>query len=241
MLAKSVSLIILILALGAGRSFAGDDPWFFTTDAMADAYRYQRQFGARLRNPLQAQGCYYGQSEFTAAYRGEPLVVPCRFISETTRQLKQLLSSGAAKYLFPLDVGYASLAVPADVYARKYAQLPLEDILAEALREPTLAAVYRTAAHANGSQSRKQISGNESAPKFTVIGFYDGRQNQSLPQGTMPQGFVELGGFYLLEHFLSELTFIVDQRVVTLDFSFENDYAEAPSHKSMVRVSKAVQ
>ena len=35
----------------------------------------------------------------------------------------------SAKYLFPLDVDAADLAVPANVYESKYKQLPREEIL----------------------------------------------------------------------------------------------------------------
>ena len=118
------------------------DRWFFTANEIADAYRYQQQFGARLRNPLEAQTCFEGKPEFAASHQGKRFVAPCRFVEETIRQLRDLLESGAAKYLFPLDVDSANLAVPADVYASKYEQLPREEILPALLREPTLVAIY---------------------------------------------------------------------------------------------------
>lgn len=237
MLTKSMALITLILTLSLGTASAGDDPWFFSAEAMANAYRHQRQFGPRQQRPLQPHDCYYGRGEFNALHRGEEFSIPCQFISETTRQLKQLLASGTAKYLFPLDVGYAALAVPAQVYAKKYKKLPPEQILPQLLREPTLVAVYRTAAHGNASRTLKITGENRAAPQVTVLGFYDGRPNQIDLQGKL--NLVELGGFYMLEHFLGELTFIVDQRVVTLDISFETDRAEPTRNMSRAIVDPA--
>ena len=59
---------------------------------------------------------FRGQEGIRRVIPRRQFVAPCRFVGETIRQLRELLESGAAKYLFPLDVDAADLAVPVDVY-----------------------------------------------------------------------------------------------------------------------------
>ncbi len=156
-------------------------------------------------------------------------------MGETIRQLRELFESGAAKYLFPLDVDSADLAVPADVYASKYKQLPREEILPALLREPALVAIYRTAMHLNPEVGNQGSGMSVWGKNRTVAGFYDGRPNQILSPRSdggvdyEPEGLVRLGSFIMMGHFLGELTFVANDTVVTFDLSFDNDRAEAPT------------
>ena len=232
---KSLISVVFVLAGSFGQSFAKDDRWFFTAKEIANAYRYQQRFGARLHNPLAPQGCLLGQTEFAASSQGRRFAAPCRFISETTRQLRELLESGAAKYLFPLDVAYADLAIPADLYESKYKQLSSGERLPALLREPALVAIYHTALHLAPEPSNRTPSASVWGEKRTVSGFYDGRPNQVLarPMGGRgyyePEGLVRVGSFAMLSHFLGELTFVAGETVVTFDLSFDNDRAAAPT------------
>ena len=236
--------VAVVLAASAGQFFARDDRWFFTANEMADAYRYQQQFGARLRHPLEPQTCLQGKKDFASSYQGRPFTAPCRFVGETIRQLRELLESGAAKYLFPLDVDSADLAVPADVYVSKYKQLPREEILPALLREPTLVAIYHTAVHLNPEVGNKASGMSAWGKMRTVAGFYDGRPNQFLSPrfdggvDVEPAGLVRLGSFTMMSHFLGELTFVANDTVVTFDLSFDNDRAAAPT-MDVVKVSAA--
>ena len=90
---RSFMTAAFVLAALFGQSFAKDDRWFFTANEIADAYRYQQQFGARLRNPLEAQTCFEGKKDFAASYQRKRFVAPCRFVGETIRQLRELLES----------------------------------------------------------------------------------------------------------------------------------------------------
>ncbi|TMA62198.1 MAG: hypothetical protein E6J73_10615 [Deltaproteobacteria bacterium] len=78
----------------------------------------------------------------------------------------------------------------------------------------------------------------------TVVGFYDGRTNQVLAARSdggvdhEPEGLVRLGSFTMMGHFLGELTFVVNDTVVTFDLSFDNDRAAAPT-VDVVTVSAA--
>ena len=232
---KSFVSVAFVLAGSFGQSFAKDDAWFFTAKEIANAYRYQQQFGARLHNPLEPQGCLHGRMEFAASSQGRRFVAPCRFITETTRQLRELLESGAAKYLFPLDVDYADLAIPADLYESKYKQLSSGERLPALLREPALVAIYHTALHLAPEPSNSAPSASVWGEKRTVSGFYDGRPNQLLARRMdgggydEPEGLVRVGSFAMLSHFLGELTLVAGETVVTFDLSFDNDRAAAPT------------
>jgi hypothetical protein len=105
---------------------------------------------------------FVGSQGIRGTYMGKEFFVPCRFITESTRHLKEMLSIGAAKYLFPLDADHAHLGVPAEVWAKKYSQLPSDQILFALLREPTLVALYHTAEHLEISD-RKTGRVNEEA------------------------------------------------------------------------------
>ena len=241
---SSFITVTFALAVCSGQSFAKDDRWFFTAAEIADAYRYQQQFGARLQSPLEPQTCFQGQKHFGVSFQGRRFAAPCRFVDETIRQLRELLESGAAKYLFPLDVDSADLAVPAEVYASKYKQLPREEILPALLREPMLVAIYRTAVHLNPEVGDKGSGMSVWGKKRIVAGFYDGRPNQVLtPQFNgavdyQSQGLVRLGSFTMMGHFLGELTFVANDTVVTFDLSFDNDRTAAPA-ADVVTVSSA--
>jgi hypothetical protein len=241
---KLLMTVAFVLTVSIGQSYANDDPWFFTADEIAHAFRYQVEFGARLRNPLAPQDCLHGQKDFTASYQGRRFVAPCRFISETVRQIRELFESGAAKYLFALDVDYGDLAVPAEVYASKYQQLARDQILPALLHEPTLITIYHTAVHLRPELHNKGLGMNPWGKKRTVIGFYDGRPNQVLTHRTAekvysePDGLVRLGSFMMMAHYLGELSFVAGEAVVTFDLSFDNDRAPAPS-ADIVTVSTA--
>ena len=232
----------LVITVFKGQAYSGDDPWFFAPNEIANAHRYQQQFGARLRHPLKPEDCSYGQKKFSASYQGKQFAAPCRFIAETIRQLRELLESGVAKYLFPLDVGHADFGVPLDVWNYKYNKLPRENILPALLHEPTLVAVYHTAQHLAPVASNTNSGTSVWGQRRTVIGFYDGRRTEVLPPRSdgalayMPEGFHWLGGVTLMSHYLGELQFIADETVVMFDMSFDDDRAAASTH-SAVNVS----
>jgi hypothetical protein len=231
---RSFISVAFVVAASFGQSFAKDE-WFFTANEIGNAYRYQQQFGARLRNPLEPQTCLQGKKDFAASFQGRTFVAPCRFLGETIRQLRELFESGAAKYLFPLDVDSADLAVPADIYGSKFKQLPQEEILPALLREPTLVAIYHTAVHLDPEVGHNKSEVSVWGKTRTVAGFYNGRPNQVLSPRSdggvdyEPERWVRLGSFTMMGHFLGELTFVANDTVVTFDLSFDNDRAAAPS------------
>jgi hypothetical protein len=114
------------------------DTWYFTAEEVEAAHQYQENYGERMRNPLSARECLFGQHEFTVMYKQTEFLIPCHFVMETTRHLKEMLAIGAAKYLFPLDADHAHLGIPAQLWTSKYSKLPSEQIWFALLREPKL-------------------------------------------------------------------------------------------------------
>jgi hypothetical protein len=207
-----------------------DDAWFFTAEEVEAAHQYQEHYGERIPNPLPARDCMFGQNEIMATYRRAEFLVPCRFIMEITRHLKEMLAVGAAKYLFPLDADHAHLAVPSELWATKYSRLPAEQVLLALLREPELVALYHTAEHLEISDPKTGKVNEEARAwkeKRNVLAFFDGRPIRILPSHPaghgvgMPAGYNSYGGFNFLANSRGELLIFNHNKVVTFDVSLE--------------------
>jgi hypothetical protein len=181
----------------------------------------------------------FGQSEVAANYGGTQFLVPCRFIMEVTRHLKEMLAAGAAKYLFPLDADHAHLAIPNELWTTEYSKLSSEQILPALLREPQLVALYHTAEHLE-IRDPKTGAVNEEArawkEKRNVLAFFDGRPIRILPPHPaghgvgMPGGYNSYGGFNFLANPRGELFIFHDNKVITFDVSLElENETERPS------------
>jgi len=232
---RSKFILLTVLAfLGTNSAAAGETAWYFSAEEINTAYRYQEQFGSRLRNPLKPTACFLGQSEFAASFQGKEFVAPCRFIIETTHHLKLLLEQGAAKYLFPLDADHAHLAVPIELWERKYRHMPSTEILPQLLRESRLVALYHTAEHlviTDPKTGRDNGAAKQWRVKRNVLGFFDGNPLKILPplpdglaQNT-PDQYKELGMIYFLAHRLGEMVFSTNGKAVPFDLSFDEDFA----------------
>ena len=228
----SLGFAAMILACGLQiDAFAAPyDAWFFTAAEVEAAHQYQEYYGERIRNPLPARDCMFGQNEIIAAYRGGAFLVPCRFIMEITRHLKEILAAGAAKYLFPLDADHAHLAVPSELWATKYSRLLPEQVLFALLQEPQLVALYHTAEHLEISDPKTGKVNEEARAwkeKRNVLAFFNGRPIRVLaphPAGHgvgMPAGYHSYGGFNFLANSRGELFIFNQNKVVTFDVSLE--------------------
>lgn len=238
----AVGWMLLVVALcpfwpdgGAAAQTAGWPPdpyrstWFFSPAEISAAYQYQENFGSRMRNPLPAQGCMFGKSDFPASYRQLPVRISCQFINQVGRHLKEMLDIGAARYLFPLDADHAHLAVPAEVWQQKYSKLPPSQLLAALLGEPALVALYHTAEHLDPSVLSSEDGGDTKVwmEKRNVLGFFDGRPLQVLPPDPnghgvgLPDGWVGYGGFHFLANHRGALMLFYQQRAIAFDVSLE--------------------
>ena len=220
---------IILGATSAAAQFSRDS-WYFSAAEIGAAYQYQENYGGRMRNPLPAFGCMTGKADFAASYRGIPVRVPCQFINEVTRHLKDMLGIGAARYLFPLDADHAHLAVPADVWAAKYNKFSSAQLPVALLGEPKLVAFYHTAEHLDtgaGDRATDDDGVKRWKKQRNVLGFFDGRPLHVLsphPQGFgvgMPDGLVSYGGFNFLASPRGELMIIQEQRMIAFDVSLD--------------------
>jgi hypothetical protein len=198
------------------------------------AYQYQVAFGPRMYRPMKGQECFLGKGELVTSYQGKDLIVPCRFVLESRRHLKEILEKGAAKYLFPLDADHAQLAVPVEIWNEKIRNLPGEQILPALLQEPALVAIYRTAQRPTlADPTTGRIIAETKKPEAVrnVLGSFDGRPVIILPRKPSDSDDPELqkyhitGEFYFLAHRLGEMVFSVRGKQVTFDMSFDSDLA----------------
>ena len=238
MLKKTLLLFAtLLLMVAPSQVHAGDDPLLFSAEEMAHAYRYQQQLGARLRHPLKPEECWYDKKEFTASFQGRKFSAPCKFVTETTRHLREAREWGVVRYLFPLDAYHANLGVPLEVWQRKYKDLPTEQLLPAFLKEPTLAAWYQTSGYVDPERV-----GHATVPALwganrTIMGFYDKRPIDIFPPSFpgsvvyQPKEYRWIDGFIFLAHSLGDLQLFAKGKVMMFDISFDSDRAgEFPSN-----------
>ena len=252
---------VLAAAIGAGslpQPAGAEDPydsWYFTPEQVNAAYQYQENYGERLRSPLPAKECLMGKQDFVASYRRAEVALPCRFIHETSRHLKEMLAVGAAKYLFPLDADHAHLGIPTALWNEKYKDRRPEDIFPAILGESNLVALYHTAEHLKLGDGQNALDDEVITwkEKRNVLGFFDGRPTEILPPHPkghglgMPEGYQSYGGFTFLASPRGELFLFNGQKVVTFDIALDHSGTDDgnfssntdSAQKNVVRVSGA--
>lgn len=225
-------LIMLLLAGDGAIAHAGADhnPWFFTAKEIAAAYRYQENFGARLRQPLRARSCMYGAKQFAAWYYDAQVRLPCRFVMETLRHLREILEVGAAQYLFPLDLDHAHLGIPKKLWHEKYSKLPGGKILPAMLKDSKLVALYHSAEHLTAVDPKtKKVNpaAKEWLEKRNILAFYDGRPITILPPHpngngvSLPPRYHSYGGFDFLASRRGQLGVILEDNAILIDITLQ--------------------
>lgn len=248
----SVFAILWTMALLAGDAaivHAGSrhNPWFFTAKEIASAYRYQENFGVTLRRPLRAQNCMFGAEDFAASYYGARVRLPCRFITETLRHLREILEIGAARYLFPLDLDHAHLGIPKKLWREKYSKLPGGKILPAMLEDPELVALYHSAEHltvVDPKTKRVNPAAKEWLEKRNILAFYEGDPITILPPHpkgngvSLPERYHAYGGFDFLASRHGQLGVILKDDAILIDIALQiggppPGLLEAPSTPSI--------
>jgi hypothetical protein len=173
--------------------------------------------------------------EFTVRHGKTIFPVPCRFVQEVTRHLKEMIDSGAAKFLFPLDADHAHLGVPISSWRKKYQHLPTDEVVPALLQDPELVALYHTAEHLRARDRKTGEIDREAKAwldKRNVLGRFDGRSVEILPphpegQGMpMPEAYYSYGGFSFLASPRGELYLSLGSRIVVFDLTFDATYDE---------------
>ena len=224
------------------------DSWYFTPEQVNAAYQYQENYGERLRFALPARECLMGKQDFVAAYRRAEIALPCRFIMETSRHLKEMLAVGAARYLFPLDADHAHLGIPTALWNEKYKRRSPEEIFPAILREASLVALYHTAEHLKLDGGKNGLVDNEAMAwkeKRNVLGFFDGRPTEILPPHPkghglgMPEGYESYGGFTFLASPRGELFLLSGEKVVTFDIALDASGADYRADLNNLRFNES--
>ena len=172
-----------------------------------------------------------GQSEILASFQGSEFMAPCGFIIETTRHLKAILEQGAAKYLFPLDMGQADIALPKELWISKYSAVDGNKGLGQLLREPKLIAIYHTAEHLIDIKPDSNSGVKRRHANNAVLGFFDGRPIKVISSmadlsvyGNL-RDYHQVSAVHFLAHRLGEIVFSANGKSIPFDLSFEEDFA----------------
>jgi hypothetical protein len=235
-LALSLAIGLLISTVNI-RAWANDENryegWYFTAEEISAAYLYQESYGERLRNPLRASACMFRGGEFTARHGKTAFPVPCRFVEQVTRHLREMVDQGAARFLFPLDADPAHLGLPVSSWKKKYQHLSADEVVPALLRDPGLVALYHTAEHLRVTD-RKTGEVNSQAKswldKRNVLGHFDGRPIEILPphaagQGaSMPEEYYSYSGFSFLASPRGELYLSLGTRMVVFDLALDANH-----------------
>jgi len=236
------------------RAWANDegryDGWYFTAEEIRAAYSYQESYGERLRNPFRASGCVLRGGEFIARHGKAAFPVPCRFVEQVTRHLKEMVSQGAARFLFPLDANHAHLGVPMSSWKTKYQYLSADEVIPALLRDPGLVALYHTAEHLRITDRKTGAIDSEAKSwldKRNVLGHFDGRPIEILPsqaaaQGaSMPEEYYAYSGFTFLASPRGELYLSLGTKMVLFDIAFDATHADdlaEPDNSGAVRLTQ---
>lgn len=221
---------LLILIINGVQATPSRELWFFTADEIEAAYRYQLNFGSRIEHPVGGQECMFGQEKFSVFERGREFSLSCGFIKQTTRHIKEMLETGAARYLFPLDADHAHLAVPKNLWEEKYRKLSFQEILLAMLEDHSTVALYHTAEHltiADPYTGRVDLKAKSWRDKRNVVGFYDGqpiailRPDQSGAGVGLPEDYVTFGGFRFLASPGGQLYLFVRKEMILFDIALE--------------------
>lgn len=233
-----LTVLVVLLPISAGYAACRSNPSSLTANQTEIASGYREQFGQPLFRDLKAVDCFSGRTEFVASVHGKTFLAPCRFITETTRHLKEISESEGGNSVSRLYADHGHLAVTSELWEEKYRKLPNDEILPVLLRNPSWVAIYHAACRipfADRKTAGVTPVTTEWEKKRQVLGFYDGRAMENLPlikRGSgldQPQHYILFTWFYISTHPFGELAFPVKGTSMAFDISFEDDVA-AGSH-----------
>ena len=229
-----LTVLVVLLSISTGETACRNNPPSLTANQTEIASGYRGQFGQPLSPHLKAVDCFSGRTEFVASFHGKTFLAPCRFITETTRHLKEISESEGGNSVFRLYADHCHLAVTSEVWEKKYRKLSNDEILPVMLRDPSLVAIYHGACSLPIVE-RKTAEGTpktkERDKKRQVIGFYDGRAMENLPSLKHGAGLDQaqhyrlFTWFHISAHPFGELAFSAKGTSIAFDISFENDVA----------------
>jgi hypothetical protein len=227
-----LTVLVVLLSISTGHTACRNNSPSLTANQSEIASGYREQFGQPLFGHLKAVDCFSGRTEFVASLYGKTFLAPCRFITETTRHLKEMSESEGGNSLSPIYWDHAHLAVTSELWEQKYRKLPNDQILPVMLRDPSLVAIYHAACNlpiVDHKTARGAAETKEWDKRRQVLGFYDGRAVQDLPSLKrgygldQPQHYISSTWFYISPHPFGELAFSVKGTSMAFDISFDDD------------------
>jgi hypothetical protein len=233
-LIRYLTVLVVLLPISAGYAACRNNLSSLTANQTETASGYREQFGQPVFRHLRAVDCFSGRTEFVTSVHGKTFLAPCRFITETTRHLKEMWESEGGNSVSPIYWDHAHLAVTSELWEKKYRKLPNDEIFPVILRDPSLVAIYHAACRlsiGDGKIAGGTPEAKEREKKRQVIGFYDGRAMGDLPSLKLgseldqPQHYILFTWFYISTHSFGELAFSVKGTSMAFDISFEDDVA----------------
>jgi hypothetical protein len=228
---RSLTVLVALLSISTGHTACRNSPPLLTANQNEIASGYREQFGQPSFRHLKAVDCFSGRTEFVASIHGKTFLAPCRFITETTRHLKEISETKGGNSVSPLYADHGHLAVTSELWDKKYRKLPNDEVLPVMLRDPALVAIYHGACSLPIVE-RKTAGGTPKAKEWdkkrSVLGFYDGRAMENLPilkrgsEVNQPQHYTLFKWFYISPHPFGELVFSVKGTSMAFDISFDD-------------------
>jgi hypothetical protein len=233
-LIRSLTVLVVLLSISTGHATCRSNPSSLTANQTEIASGYREQFGQPLSRHLKAVDCFSGRTEFVASVHGKTFLAPCRFITETTRHLKEISESEDGNSVSRLYADHGHVAVTSELWEQKYRKLPNDQILPVMLRDPSLVAIYHAACRLSIGDRKtagETPDAKERDKKRQVIGFYDGRAMENLPSLKHGAGLDQaqhyrlFTWFYISAHPFGELAFSAKGTSMAFDISFDDDVA----------------
>jgi hypothetical protein len=231
---RYLTVLVVLLPISAGYAACRNNPPSLTANQTEIASGYREQFGQPSFRHLKAVDCFSGRTEFVVSVHGKTFLAPCRFITETTRHLKEISESEDGNSVSRLYADHGHLAVTSELWEQKYRKLPNDQILPVMLRDPSLVAIYHGACSLPIVE-RRTTGGTPKAKEWdkkrSVLGFYDGRAMENLPSLKHGPGLDQaqhyrlFTWFYISAHPFGELAFSARGTSIAFDISFEDDVA----------------
>lgn len=230
-----LTIIAVLCPTFTAQAICRDQPRSVAEMATAATSVHQAQLDNRLSWALKPVACFSGEKEFVASVQGRRFLAPCRFITETTQHVNEIVASEGSKQTFALDVDHAHLAVTAEIWDEKYRELLPEEILPVVLRDTSLVAIYHSACHCPIADRKSAgTTALELNEKRHFLGFYDGRAMANLPyrkpgsEQTHGQYYRPFAWFSIAAHKSGELVLSAKGKSVAIDIFFDDDHAAAP-------------
>lgn len=178
--------------------------------------------------------CAASETDFVLSAQGRTFLAPCRFITETTRHLHEILRSKSVASISAIH--HIHLGVADEAWNTTYRDMPAANALPALLRDPALVAIYHSACETLPVDDNRAAKNPRDINRtLHFAGFYDGRpiarlpHSKSGPEADRPQYYHLFTWIYLLVHPGGAVKFVDGEENVALEFHIDTDSAHRDS------------